>query len=250
MKKYDAIIIDDDQENINLLKIYLKKYCKNIQICGESTNIKGGLELYYNCMPQILFLDISLGDDTIFSFLDSLENITGELIFISSHEEYALKAIKYEVRGYIMKPIKVNELVNIVNKAILNIEKKYTILQLQENDHESKEGQSNIVAIPSTDKIELIQIEDIVYLEADGRYTIFHLTNNRFKTSSRNLGEYEKILNRNVFFRIHYKYIVNLNMVVNINKSAGNYCELSINKTLPIAKRRQDELHRFLNLKL
>lgn len=136
------------------------------------------------------------------------------------------------------------ELIVALDKAVKSIKEKNEL-------EKSKTGKdcSDLIAIPYSNKIDIIHPEDIVYIEADGRYTIFHLTNGNHKIASRNLGEYEKLLNTKHFFRIHHSYIVNLNMVTNINKSSGNYCELLNNKALPIAKRRQEQLHRFLKIK-
>ena len=105
------------------------------------------------------------------------------------------------------------------------------------------------MAIPTSTSIEFIETNDIMYLEADGKYTVFYLENNSSKMVSKNIGEYEKHLPKDLFFRIHHKYIVNLNKIKVINKSDGNYCQLKDGKSLSIAKRRQDELRKFLNLK-
>ncbi|GAA4936116.1 LytTR family DNA-binding domain-containing protein [Algibacter agarivorans] len=244
MKKYSALILDDDIENIKLLSIYINKYFKNINIIATVNDIENCIEAYYTYLPDLLFLDVELeGNETSFNFLESIEHIKSKTIFISSYDEYAIKAINLDVVGYILKPIKINELVKVVDKAISQIKKEATNL----DSH--KLSSNNIIAIPSASKVELVPVQNIVYLEADGRYTIFHLSNGSNRVSSRNLGEYEKMLNKSVFFRIHHRYIVNLNMVNNINKTAGNYCELLNNKALPIAKRRQESLNKFLNLK-
>ena len=94
-----------------------------------------------------------------------------------------------------------------------------------------------------------LNTSEILYLEADGKYTVFYMSDNTKKVVSKNIGEYEKTLPDSIFFRIHHKYIVNLKKVLKINRSDGNYCQLLNGKTLSIAKRRQEELRKFLNLK-
>ena len=105
------------------------------------------------------------------------------------------------------------------------------------------------IAISSQEKIDLIQMQDIIYCQADGKYTIFHLINGRKITSSRNLGEYNTILDSNYFFRIHHSYVINLKHVIKISKRDGYYCELIGKIILPIAKRRQDDFNKFIKLK-
>ena len=247
MKRYKTLIIDDDAENINILKIYLKKYCPAIELVGEANNVNDGVREYLKNKPEILLLDINLENDTIFSFIDAIGKIEGEIIFISSHTEFGVKAVNYNVTGFIVKPINVTDLQQKINKAVFNIETKLAhenlVAKRNEDDYPLN------IAIPSITKVELISIESILYLEAGGKYTVFHLTGNKEKIASRNLGEYEKILNPKNFFRIHHRFLVNIKMVVNIHKTDGNYCELINGKNLPIAKRRQDLFTKFLRLK-
>lgn len=123
---------------------------------------------------------------------------------------------------------------------------KNSILESQENDLEKQK--TTIIAVSSSDHIALIVPDHILYLEADGNYTTFHLCNGTTIISSRNLGNYEKQLDSSVFFRIHSKYIVNIRRVKSICTSSGIYCEIENGKKLPVAKRRKVDLYRFLNL--
>ena len=97
--------------------------------------------------------------------------------------------------------------------------------------------------------IDFIKIDDILYFESDGRYTIIHLMDQTTFFVSKNIGEYDKILAPNYFFRIHKKYLINLKYIININNSDGSNCELVGNLTLPVAKRRKEDLVSFLNIK-
>lgn len=105
------------------------------------------------------------------------------------------------------------------------------------------------VAVSSLDKIELILMSDIIFCQADGKYTNFHLINGKKIMSSRNLGEYSTILDSNYFFRIHHSFILNLRHITKISKKDGYYCELSNGATLPVAIRRQDDFNKFIKLK-
>lgn len=247
-KKLTALIVDDEIENINLINIYLKKYCKRIKETFVAQTVDDAVSKYLEHYPDILILDIELNEEAnSFHILQKIPYTNAEIIFITSHKHYAIEAINSVIpSAYLVKPINPSDFILAIEKAVKNIETKRIF---EESDSEINDKYLEFIAIPSTNKIDIIHPGDIVYIEADGRYTIFHLTNGNHKIASRNLGEYEKQLDPKQFFRIHHSYIVNLNMVVNINKSAGNYCELLNNKALPIAKRRQERLHRFLKIK-
>jgi two-component system LytT family response regulator len=105
------------------------------------------------------------------------------------------------------------------------------------------------IAIPIDKTIELIEVNKIRYLEADGKYTTFYLLDNNIKVASKNIGFYEDKLPTDFFFRIHYKFIVNFNEVSSIRTSDGNYCTLNDNKSLSISKSKLELLWKFLNLK-
>ncbi|MBB3123355.1 two-component system LytT family response regulator [Mesoflavibacter sabulilitoris] len=248
MQNYTALIVDDEIENCDLLKLYIKKYCKSVETLYIAQDIESAIEQYLEHYPDILILDIELENNTnSFQILEQIPNTNVEIIFVTSHKDYAIQAINsVKTAAYLIKPIKPTELIIAIDKTIKNIEAKQNADAIKST---KQEQYSEFVAIPSSNKIDIIHPEDIVYIEADGRYTIFHLTSGSHKIASRNLGEYEKLLDPQLFFRIHHGYIVNLNMVININKSAGNYCELLNGKALPIAKRRQEKLHRFLRIK-
>lgn len=247
---YSALIIDDEIENIQLLEIYIKKYCKEINEIHFCTTIEEGVDKYLEFHPNILFLDIHLGElSTSFTLLENCRTDESEIIFISSYEEYALKAISFNVTAYLIKPLLSNQLVAAVQKAIRNLELKSSYNQNLHQIAISNPKNSSLIAVASIEKIEFIHTDDIVYLEADGRYTLFYLRSGKAVVSCKNIGEYEKNLDQNIFFRVHYKYILNLYRVVNINKAAGNYCEMVTGKLIPIAKRRQELLFKFLNLK-
>jgi len=252
IKNIEAIIVDDEEANIELLSLYLNKCCPFVTLIGEADSVDSAVKLINKLKPKLLFLDIILGEGTGFDILEKISSDDFKVIFVSSHDEFAIKAFKYSAIDYILKPIDQKELFYAVKKCLSDIEKDdFTSNQQIEllNVAVKKNTALNFLAIPSINKIEFIKLEDIIYLKSDGRYTNFFLTNERKIIASRNLGEYENILDKSIFFRIHNSYIVNLTHVEIITKTDGSYCEMSNHESLPIAKRRQDSLSRFLRIK-
>lgn len=248
MRKYDVLIVDDEKTSISLLQFMVSTYCKDIGTIYTANTLDEAIGSCIKNKPDILLLDIELGNnETSFTLLESIPHANTEIIFITSHKEYAIQAInEAQAVSYILKPVKLPQFIVAIDKATSSLS--------QQEIHNSPKPNGtkpfcNFLAIPTANAIQIIKPTDVLYLEADGRYTIFHLIDGNHKVASRNLGEYEKQLNPDIFFRIHHSYIVNLNMVTNINKISGNYFELSNGKPLPIAKRRQEQLQKFLNIK-
>ncbi len=249
MKKYTAFIVDDEDRNVNIIVHFLNKFCPNIQIIGSSNSFEEAVEKINLLKPQILYLDIQLHNKTAFELLDVIDISEVEIVLVTAYENYAVKAFKYNVLDYVMKPISIEDIVLASNKAISRIEDKEIfdnskVLEMQINNLEY----SSFITISSIDKIDIIKKNEILFCKSDGRYTTFYLKNEEEYVACKNIGEYENILTDNCFFRIHQSYIINLDFVVSVNKKSGYYCEMINGARLPIAKRRQEALNKILKV--
>lgn len=241
MNIFKSIIIDAKSENISALKSLLNLHCPDILVAGEASNVEDGIDLFNRCQPQIIFVEVELEGKCSLNILDKVKGFDAQIIVVAKNDDYALKAIEYDVVDYVLKPVFKNDLLRATSRAIAKIKQNTRIVNTVTN--------VKFVAIASIEKIELIDVKNIVYCQAKGRYTCFYLENGDLKLSTRNLGEYDKLLSNNTFFRIHHQYLVNFKKVVSINKAAGNYCELTNKVALPIAKRRLTELSKYLRIK-
>lgn len=233
---YHAVLIDDDLGSIKRLKYYLGKYCSNIKVLGYTQDFYEGILLIEKMDPDIIFLDIQLKDATGFDLLDITDRQNAQVIFMSADEKYALKAFKYQPIDYLVKPFTVRA----IKLAINNVVKKLDYLKEILKDIEMVEISRITV---STGKIlRIIDIEKILFCESSGNYSIFHLVNSDKVMALKNLGYFEGILPEDTFFRIHKKYLVNVNYIRSIYKTDGAYCELPDNTTLTISRRKRDKL--------
>ncbi|WP_299114024.1 LytTR family DNA-binding domain-containing protein [uncultured Winogradskyella sp.] len=252
MQNIRAIIVDDEVNNNDLLIHFLKQYCPYVNIVGSAVTKTNAIQIINEQKPDLLFLDIILDQGTGFDVLENVDYSKTKVIFVTSFNEFAVKAFRYNAIDYIMKPIKIEELISAVAKAYKDIENNFYTqrkqIDLLSNTIEDYDN-LNIIAVPSMDKIDFVNLDDIIYFKSEGRYTNFYIKGKKTLMATKNIGNYEKTLEQSHFFRIHNSYIINLMHVVNINKAAGNYCEMSNGDLLPIAKRRQEQLHRFLGLK-
>lgn len=248
MGSADVLILDNQIENNELLQEYIGMFCKDVKNIFCCTTIDEAVLCFLKNKPEILFLDIELDNgETSFDFLNRIPVKDAQIIFITSHKDYALKAInEVSAAAYLIKPLKPEQLVSALDKAMSNLVKKETVV-IEPNFQNTTNY--DVLGISLKDRVILMKQKEIVYVEADGKYTNFFLEDKTHFRSSKNIGEYEHLLDPSAYFRIHYKYIVNLNHVTKIDKSAGNYCEFKGYKSLPVSKRRQKELFEFLNLR-
>lgn len=253
MSKYTAVLVDDEPSNSELLSHFISKYCPLINIIGKAETKESAIAIIPKLAPDIVFMDIVLDEGTGFDVLEAIDTTNLQVIFVTAFDEFAIKAFRYNAVDFVLKPVEIEALIVAVSNASERLEKnQYTgdkrINALIEAMSSDKLNQ-DFIAVPTIEKIEFIKTNTIMYCKSDGKYTEFYTSNGTKIVSSKNLGEYETLLDDQVFFRIHNSYIANLNFVKNINKAEGNYLELSDKILLPIAKRRQDKLHRFLKIK-
>ena len=257
MKTYKTLIIHNQSSETSVIKQFILNHCKYIEIVKITSDIFDGIETFLETSPDILLINIDkASEDIVFTTLDNLPKNSCEIIFISASKDFGVKAIQYNAVGYLIPPITLTDFKLCLAKAVINIQKrqlldtKFQVPSPTASQNGTITSYPNHIAISNNKYIDIIHTHDIVYAEAQHRYTIFHLLKKDISlTVSKNLGYYEDILDPKMFFRIHNKYIINISMVRKITKTDGLYCKLSNNKSLPISKRRQEALFKSLYLR-
>lgn len=246
MKMFKTVLVDDEKNNLDLLNHFIKKYCKNIEVIASCLTYDHALKVLKKEQPDLVFLDIVLDRDTSFDLLQELDDPKFQIIFTTAYDEYAIRAFKYNTTDYLLKPIIIEELVAAVEKVSLKIKETNGLdMESIKKISQTYTGKhpSNFIMISGMDRVDFIHPEEVIYLKSAGRYTEFYLKDKKRKvTSSKPLGEYEHVLDPIVFYRIHNSYLINLAQLININKRAGNYCEMSNGDSLPLSRRRYEGL--------
>jgi two-component system LytT family response regulator len=248
MNTYTIAIIDDAVIDVLALKKIISGYCININSVVHLSSIEEGIIETNMSKPDIVFLDIMFKDLNIFDSLDKFNLGNTPIVFVSSEKEYAVNAFESNAVDFILKPFKVENVILAINKAIKKIE---TDNFQYHNDSSVRNRNANFdyLAIASLDKIDFIKKEDVMFCMADGKYTTFFLFGGKKIVSSKNLGEYEKVLDSSCFYRVHHGYIINIRYLISIIKKDGVYCELANKITIPVSKRRQESFNKFIKLK-
>lgn len=250
MEKLRAILIDDEKNNLELLSHFVRKYCLDVNVIAECLTYKDALTQIDKLKPDLLFLDIVLDENLAFDLLEATKFKKYFIIFTTAYDEHAIKAFKFNTADYLLKPILIDDLINAVGKIISRRhDQDYLDVSQIKNLSNSilRKHPMNYLTISGSHRVDFIDPQDIVYMQSSGRYTEFILTNKKRKIiASKSLGEYEGLLNSNLFFRIHNTFMINLKHLININKRAGNYCEMSNGDALPISRRRYEGLMKYL----
>ncbi|PCJ28792.1 MAG: DNA-binding response regulator [Flavobacteriales bacterium] len=238
----NTIIIDDEQNARENLKLILEEFCPEINIVAEAGSADEARILINKHEPNLLFLDINMPNEDGFELLDSIDNKNFSVIFVTAHNQFALKALKAGAIDYIEKPIDIEDLktavdkISLDNKGAGNVD--YNMIKTLLNEYKN-DGKSDIIAVPTLSGYEIIKAEDIIHLEADESYTRIFLANGKKCMSSMTIARYEKVLDTNTFFRVHKSHIINTrHHLKEFNRHEGNVAIMDTGEAIPIARRK------------
>lgn len=237
--KPKALIVDDEKEVANALKLLLSHTCPDVEVIGISHSVIDAIKVCKNNPPDILFLDIEMPGGSGFDLLEVMDKGSlPHVIFITAHSEYAIKAIKSGAKDYLLKPVDPDELVLAVEKV------KEELRMVSKQQAPQKKSLS--IPITTSKGILLLNKEDIVFIKAEGRYSQVFCRDEKSYTVCKNIGEYEQELGNDFFFRVHKSYIINCKHVVKINSTDGGFVEMINKKEIEISKRKKGEFIQFL----
>ncbi|MDQ6608929.1 MAG: LytTR family DNA-binding domain-containing protein, partial [Bacteroidota bacterium] len=204
-----AILIDDEVHCLDTLSILLKEYCQDVEILDQCRSATKGLQAIKKDKPDLVFLDIEMPGMNGFEMLEQFSGIPFAIIFTTSYDQYAIKAIRFSALDYLLKPIDPNELVSAVKKVQeqrhLPMAEQFQMLlkQIQDKDHHF-----NKIAVPTLEGFELVPADQVTRCEADDNYTHLFLKNKSKITACRTLKEMEEQLRDFSFFlRVHHSYL-------------------------------------------
>ena len=242
LEKIKSVIVDDETAAREALKNYLKKYCPQVEIIAEASNIKEAVPLLHEVKPQLVFLDVEMPFGNAFDVLEACQDIHFETIFVTAFSEYSLKALNTSAAYYLLKPISIEELVaavNIVHQQILKNELFNRNKIILENFKEKKPEKQQVI-LPTLEGFEVVKAENIVRLQGNGNFTDVYLENGQKKMICRFLKHFSEILSF-PFIRVHKSHIININFVKSYQKGNGGFVILDDGSEIDISASYKEE---------
>ncbi len=243
-----AIIIDDEVRGCQTLQNMIQRVAPDIEVSGMAHNGKDGLELISFSEPDLLFLDIQMPDMTGFDLLQKAGDIRSDIIFTTAYDEFALKAFRFAAVDYLLKPIDIDELQDAINRyksRLVNLTEKSNN-SIQDLLSHLKNTENSKLTLTTLDGLLFVDIEDILYLQSNSNYTVFHTGSKGKITVSKTMGEFEPFLEGQNFFRIHHSHLVNMARIEKYIKGDGGFVILADGSELEVSRRRKDDFIRKL----
>ena len=244
-----AIIVDDELNSRETLKLMLERYCSNIEVLSMSESFDTALRDIKLFKPDVVFLDIQMPDGNGFKLLEQFDDIDFFVIFTTAYEEYALKAFKYNAIDYLLKPIIAKDLIDAVEKVCKNLNSsEFNVQNIKSILNELKQQKkSKKIVLSTAEGMHIIDTENIMRCESDDYYTKFFFIDGTTMLISKTLKEHEELLSDSDFFRPHKSHLINLNYVKSYIKTDGGSIIMNDGKEIPVSRRKREKILEILH---
>ena len=247
MKKITTVLVDDMPNALEMLANDIAKNHTEITIIGTANSVVSAAKLLQKKQPDILFLDIMLGDGTGFDVLEIFPNLTSKIIFVTASDAYAIKAFKFAAIDYILKPYREEDLANALEKAQQKIQPDHHQLSILQQTVMQPSSKPKKISLHTAEKIIVVNIEDIIRCKSDNNYTTFYFVNGSKILVSKTLKYYADLLKEVDFIRVHQSHLINIKYIKEFIKSDGGYLLLKDSSNVPVSVRKRNEVLHILN---
>lgn len=245
---YKVVIIDDEASGRNVVRHNLKRFDNDLSVIAEADSVKSGIEVIEALKPDIVFLDVQMQDGTGFDLLLNVKERGFKVIFVTSYDNFAIKAIKYNAADYLLKPIEPDLFQEAVERVFEILDNRQSAVSVEQFN--SNYNKFDRIGLPMSDCVRFISIDSILYCSADGNYTHFYFADGTDCLVSRNMKYYEDILPQSLFIRIHRSFIINIHHVDRYIKGEIPSIVMSNGFQIEISRRKKDELLELMDIKI
>ena len=243
-----AVIIDDEQRAVEGLSQLLEAHAENVRIAGSALSGAEAIAVIERTRPDVLFIDIHLGDMSGFDVLNALSYSPG-VVFVTAYDAYAVKAFKYAALDYLLKPIEPERLRLSIERILDHCSRGPSAAVLHKLSKALNKGPLSRISSRIGNQRHIVHVADINYIEAQGYCASVYIGDRQFPVRIA-LREFEERLS-DYFMRVHRKYIVNTTRIKSLHASPwGQYSVIMNNppgKKLPVSRGRLAALRKYLS---
>jgi two-component system LytT family response regulator len=241
-----AVIIDDEKRTRELIAKMIESFDLGIETFPIGENVASGLAAIESIRPQLVFLDIQMPDGTGFDLLKMIPNKNFEVIFITAHEEFAIKAIKFSALDYVLKPVDAEELRSAVERAIESFYHKKEESQFEALNTNIQPTQKRRLVLKTQESVHVVDLDKIIRCEADRNYTSFYIVGGKKILVSKTLKDYETLLTGHNFLRVQQSHLINLDFVDRFDKGIGGSVVMKDGSSVPLSSAKRDIFFKIL----
>ncbi|HEX6426189.1 MAG TPA: LytTR family DNA-binding domain-containing protein [Niastella sp.] len=234
------IIIVEDQTLLRQRLEDLLQQQPGFTVIGTCGSVHEAIVLINTTKPDLLLLDIGLPDGTGFDILEQIPPAQSKVIFLTAHNEYAIRAIRYGAIDYLLKPLNENELREALQRVISAQPLLQEQISITLQSFRKKKLQDHL-ALRSQQFVEIVELKDISYLHVDNGITTVFLHGGKKVVTTRPLKEYEELLSGGSFLRTHQSYLVNERYIHRYHHKEG-YLYMKDGTQIPVSARKKETI--------
>lgn len=213
----DLAIIEDEQPAIDRLKMMLSGLAEQVDIVTVAMTGQDAITQCEQFKPELILLDIHLPDMRGFEVIKSL-SYEPYVIFTTAYAEYALEAFRTRAIDYLLKPFDKHQLQAAIEKyKSISAEQRPTVDWEEMSSLFDKRKERTSLAVKNGDKIKLVDLDQIVIVQADDKYAQLTLQDGTTMFCDQLLKDIESRLNSD-FLRIHRSIIINTSLIREISR--------------------------------
>jgi len=239
--KIKTIIVDDNPQSVSMLKYLLADFTEEFDLVGEAGTFRQAVELMNQSPFDLVFLDIELPGGTGFDILEQVKHKNFMVIFVTSHQQFAIHAIKANAVDYLLKPVSQSDFKMALDRIKARfVTSTETPAKLESISQRAALANTEKLSIPVVNGFKFLDYDEIVFAKADVNYTVFTLTDHSKIVSSKTIKAYEQILEKNGFFRIHKSYLIHLKYITAFTRSDGGTVTMNDGTEIPVSAQKRD----------
>ncbi len=236
-----TLIIDDEKHCIDCISDLLQQSELQFNYLLSAQSVEEAIYITHRYQPDLVFLDVHLGNQTGFDFLLQLESIKFDIIFTTAYDQYAIEAFKFSALDYLLKPITSSAFQVAIKRFRDSSTKKYFERKMNVLWHNFKNDvTTRKITIPTQEGYLFLELSEVIYLKADGNYTHIYCKDGLKYTVAKTLKIFDEMLSDANFFRVHHSSIVNLKYVRKFHKGSGGYVVMEDGTSVNVSIRRKE----------
>ena len=249
MESLKAILVDDEKNSLENLQQKLQEFCPAIHVIATAQRPEEAIFLINHHKPDVVFLDIEMPRMSGFKMVEELKDVDFEIIFITAYNHYAIEAIRISAFDYLVKPVAVKDLQNSTNRLLENrLRQTREKLEVLKQSLSESRSQEDKIAISTTEGIDFIQVKTIVRIESNSNYSKLVLNNGTSIVVTKLLKDFEEMLGKYRFYRIHNSHLINLACISKYIRGDGGQVVMQNGDMIDVARRKKDEFLKLISL--
>lgn len=241
MQVLKAILVDDELNSLQNLQFKIQEYCPSIRVVAQTQNPEEAIRLIQLYKPDVIFLDIEMPRMSGFKMLEQIPEVDFEVIFITAYNHYAINAIRISAFDYLVKPVAIEDLQRTVERlGNFSVRKSRERAEVLKKNMGNPKTQEDQIAIPTSDGLEFLQIKQIIRIESSSNYSKLFLQNGQHLVVTRQLKDFEELLQDYRFYRVHHSHLINLNYIAKYVRGDGGQITMRNGDMIDVSRRKKE----------